>query len=84
MTTKFWLMLIGVGVIILLVSLIVVYYRGKKAGAATVKPTVTQYDQTAVDAVKKKIAEAETQIEFLHNSNPYIYGHLISLNILPR
>ena len=28
--------------------------------------------------------EAETQIEFLHNSNPYIYGSEVSLNILPR
>ena len=65
MTLKFWLIIAGVLVLVLLISTLVAYFKGKKAGAATAKPNVTQHDVVATDALAGQMAEAKKQLEAL-------------------
>ena len=62
MTLKFWLIIAGVIILVVGISTLVAYYKGKRVGAAQAKPQVVQYDVKAADEVRKKVAEAEAQL----------------------
>lgn len=63
MNTKAIVIIAVAGIIFGLISIGVAYYRGKKQGSYEAKPNVTQYDVKALDELKKKIAEAQAELD---------------------
>jgi len=58
-----YLIIGGILLLLVVVSCFVAYFRGKRVGAATAKPNVTQYDTKAADEVKKQIEAANVELE---------------------
>jgi len=57
-----YLILGGVVLLVALISVGVAYFKGKRAGAATVKPVVTQHDVLAAEEVRKQVVEAQEEM----------------------
>lgn len=61
-TTKFWLIITAFLLLLMFISTLVAYFRGKKRGQETAKPP-TQYDHIADDKTKEAREKAEAEIK---------------------
>jgi hypothetical protein len=57
-----YLIIGGVLLLLMLVSCIYAYVRGKRTGRAEAKPNVTQYDAKAADEVRKQVDAAKEEL----------------------
>lgn len=61
-TTKFWLILSGFLLLLMFISTLVAYFRGKRKGAS-VAPTAPQIAPKADDSIKVALSKAEADLK---------------------